>query len=195
MAATTQIVAALVSPTTAPRAWRIVPAPMKPTPVTICAATRVVSVPGAIAPAALSIASERCVYRTEPTQIRMFVRSPAGLPPSSRSKPIAPPNRTASPICSISCSRKISTTWLNTLEKSHFLAHLHDRSLRERAGATRAIAQPIEHARGFAFQFCRALAHRRERLDHVVRQHALAIETAPPRRAALVRDLRDGALR
>src|SRR5881397_2654133 len=46
MAATTQIVAALVKPTTAPRAWRIVPAPMNPTPVTICAATRVVSVPG-----------------------------------------------------------------------------------------------------------------------------------------------------
>src|SRR5439155_780953 len=41
MAATTQIVAALVRPTTAPRACRIVPAPMNPTPVTICAAIRV----------------------------------------------------------------------------------------------------------------------------------------------------------
>src|SRR2546429_2891809 len=41
MAATTQIVAALVRPTTAPRACKIVPAPMNPTPVTICAAARV----------------------------------------------------------------------------------------------------------------------------------------------------------
>src|ERR1041384_3023362 len=195
MAATTQIVAALVRPTTAPRAWSIVPAPMNPTPATICAPTRGGLLPRAIAPAALSIASERCVYRTEPTQIRMFVRSPAGLPPSSRSKPIAPPNRTASPICSISCSRKISTIWLNTLEESHFLAYLRDRPMRERARSTRAIAQAIEYARGFALQFRRALAHRRQRLVHVVRQHALAVEAAPPRRPALLRDLRDGALR
>src|SRR5881398_2140596 len=48
-AATTQIVAALVRPTTAPRACRIVPAPMNPTPVTICAAMRV----GSAFPAAI----------------------------------------------------------------------------------------------------------------------------------------------
>ena len=53
MAATTQMVAALVRPTTAPRAWRIVPAPMNPTPVTICAATRV----GSAVPAAIVIDS------------------------------------------------------------------------------------------------------------------------------------------
>src|SRR6267143_79756 len=193
IAATTQMVAALVSPTTAPRACRIVPAPMNPTPVTICAATRVVSVPGGMPPLlAASIASERCVYSTEPMQMRMLVRSPAGLPPSSRSRPIAPPSRVARPTWSISSSRKSSTICLNTLEEPHFVPDLRDRAVRERARATRAIAQRVEHACRVALQRRRALAYRRERLDHVVRQHTLAVETAPPRRPALVRHVRHG---
>src|SRR2546426_8958206 len=195
MAATTQIVAALVKPTTAPRAWRIVPAPMKPTPVTICAATRVVSVPAGIAPApALIMASERCVYSTEPMQIKMLVLSPAGFPPSSRSRPIAPPSSVARPSCNIRSRRKISMMrWnISPMEQPHLGADVRDRALRERARATRAIAQPIEHARRFALQRRRTLAHRRERGDHVVGQHALAVETAPPRGPALVRHLRHG---
>ena len=104
MAATTQIVAALVSPTTAPRACRIVPAPMKPTPVTIWPATRVASV------APWTIVNDSCVYSAEPMQIRMLVRRPAGLPPSSRSSPMAPPNSVARPSCSSSSSRKMSIT-------------------------------------------------------------------------------------
>src|SRR2546427_2025741 len=195
MAATTQIVAALVKPTTAPRAWRIVPAPMSPTPVTICAARGVVSVPAGIAPAtALTRAGERCVYSTEPMQIKMLVLSPAGLPPSSRSRPIAPPSSVARPSCNIRSRRKISMTrWnISPMEQPHPGADVRDRALCQRARAIGAIAQPIEHARRFALQRRRALAHRREGGDHVVGQHALAVETAPPRGPALVRHLRHG---
>src|SRR5436190_698481 len=193
MAATTQIVAALVRPTTAPRACRIVPAPMKPTPVTICAATRVVSVQAGIEPPGpRSMAIERWVYSTDPTQIRMFVRSPAGLPPSSRSSPIAPPSSVARPSCNIKSRRKISIARWNTslMEESHPFADLHNRSLRERARALGPGAQPLGHTRGVALQRGRALAHRRERRDHVVRELALAVDATPPRGATLVRDLR-----
>src|SRR6267154_3301637 len=189
MAATTQIVAALVRPTTAPRAWRIVPAPMKPTPVTICAATRVVSVPGGIAPVLpVSIASDRCVYSTDPMQIRMLVLSPAGLPPSSRSSPIAPPSSVARPIWSMRSSRKIWTMrWnISPMEESHLVADVRERALRERARAARTVAQAIEDALRIALQRRRALADRRQRLDHVVGQHAFAVEAAPSRRATLV---------
>src|SRR6267378_680543 len=122
----------------------------------------------------------------------MLVLSPAGLPPSSRSRPMAPPNRVASPIWSISCSRKISTIWLNTLQESHLVAYLRDCALGKSARAIRAIAQSIQDARRVALQRRRAVTHRRQRLDHIVRQHALAIETAPPRRPALLRDLGNG---
>src|SRR2546426_321337 len=189
------MVAALVSPTTAPRAWRIVPAPMNPTPVTIWAATRVVSVPAGMTPVvAVSIASERCVYSTDPMQMRMLVRSPAGLPPSSRSRPIAPPSKVASPSWSMRSRRKISTARasISRMEESHLVPHVRDRALRERARATRTIPQAIEHPRRVALQRRRALAQRRQRLDHVVSQHALAVETAPPRRPALLRHLRHG---
>src|SRR5216117_182182 len=97
------MVAALVRPTTAPRACRMVPAPMKLTPVTICAAMRVGS---AFPPAS---ETDSLVYSTEPMQIRMFVRRPAGLPPSSRSRPIAPPNSVARLSCRNSSRRNIST--------------------------------------------------------------------------------------
>src|ERR1051325_10513489 len=155
IAATTQMVAALVSPTTAPRAWRIVPAPMKPTPGTIWAATRVVSVPGEIdPPPADSIASDRWVYSTEPTQIRMLVRSPAGLPPISRSRPIAPPSSVARPSCSIKSSRKISTMRPRTsaTQESHAIADLGDRAARELTGLRRAAPQALQHARRLGAQ-------------------------------------------
>src|SRR6266446_2461126 len=125
-------------------------------------------------------------------QIRIFVRRPAGLPPSSRSRPIAPPSSVARPTWSISSSRKMSTICLNTLEEPHLVTHLRDRALRERAGTMGAVAQPIEHPRGIALQRRRALAHRPQRFDHVVRQYSLAVETAPPRGAALLCDLHHG---
>src|SRR5919197_4891839 len=188
MAATTQIVAALVRPTTAPRACRIVPAPMKPTPVTICAATRVVSIPAGIVPfGARNIAIERCVYSTDPMQIRILVRSPAGLPPSSRSSPIAPPRSVARPICSMRSSRKISIARENTslMEKPHPVADLGHGALRELARALGAITELRRHTFGIALQRRRALPHRRKRRDHVVRELALAVEAAPARGAAL----------
>src|SRR6266849_3569795 len=89
MAATTQIVAALVRPVTAPRVWRIVPAPMKPTPARIWAATR----PGS--PLSAAMRTERTVNRVAPMLMRMLVRRPAGFPFSSRSRPMAPPSKTA----------------------------------------------------------------------------------------------------
>ena len=48
IAATDQRLAAVVSPRTCPRYWRITPAPRKPMPVTIWAATRVGSAPAPV---------------------------------------------------------------------------------------------------------------------------------------------------
>src|SRR6266487_3655529 len=198
IAATTQIVAALVRPTTAPRAWRIVPAPIKPTPVTICAATRVVSVPAGITPVlAVSIASERCVYSTDPMQIRMLVRSPAGLPPSSRSRPMAPPSSVARPSCSMRSRRKIWTIRVNTspMEESHLVAHVSDRAVRQLTCFFGSATKPFHHSRRIILKAFPASAYRRESLDHIVRQHALAVETAPARSATFVGDLGDGLRR
>jgi hypothetical protein len=39
--------------------------------------------------------NESCVKSAAPTQMRMFVRKPAGLPAISRSRPIAPPSTVA----------------------------------------------------------------------------------------------------
>src|SRR5437667_7296250 len=103
MAATTQIVAALVRPVTAPRVWRMVPAPMKPTPARIWAATR----PGS--PLSAAMRMDRTVNRVAPMLMRMFVRRPAGFPFSSRSRPMAPPRTTARTSCMSSSSRKTCT--------------------------------------------------------------------------------------
>src|SRR3989441_3031381 len=194
IAATTHIVAALVSPTTAPRAWRIVPAPMKPTPVTICPATRVGSA------AAPTMAMDTCVYSTEPMQMRMLVRNPAGLPRSSRSTPIAPQSSVPKPPCATSARRNISAirriispiSILPRLEKSHPVPHLGHGLARERTRLAGSRAQPLQDRRGLTPQRIRAFAHGRERRYHVVREHPLAIETSPPGGPALVRDLGDG---
>src|SRR3989442_11676989 len=194
MAATTQIVAALVSPTTPQRGERIVPARMKPTPVTICPATRVGSA------AAPTMAMDTCVYSTEPMQMRMLVRNPAGLPPSSRSNPIAPPSSVANPTCATSARRSISAirriispiSILSRLEKSHPVPHLGHGLARERTRLAGSRAQPLQDRRGLTPQRIRAFAHGRERRYHVVREHPLAIETSPPGGPALVRDLGDG---
>ena len=69
----TQIVAAVVIPSTVSPWRRIAPPPRKPMPVTICPATRLVS------PTPLVISRDRIVNSAEPTAIRMLVRSPAGF--------------------------------------------------------------------------------------------------------------------
>jgi hypothetical protein len=43
-----------------------------------------------------AMSMDRCVNSAAPTQMRMIVRSPAGLPAISRSSPIAPPKIVAS---------------------------------------------------------------------------------------------------
>src|ERR1700674_2388393 len=83
-AATTQIVAAVVIPWTSPPLRRMVPAPRKPTPVTIWAAMRVGSTR---APKIVSIPIP--VKRHAPTPTRAIVRIPAGWPCHSRSQPTA----------------------------------------------------------------------------------------------------------
>src|SRR5690606_17923881 len=97
IAATTHSVAAVVKPTTLPRAWMIVPAPRKPIPLTICAASRAGSAVRKPAGSAIrAIAIDSSVNSAAPTQISKLVRSPAGLPLSSRSMPTMPPSTAAS---------------------------------------------------------------------------------------------------
>ena len=97
MAAAIQIVAAVVMPTTLPRSLRITPPPRKPTPVTICAATR----PGSAFPA---ISIEVRVKSVEASVMRMIVRTPAAFSCNSRSKPMTPPSATARSILTSSSS-------------------------------------------------------------------------------------------
>src|SRR5258706_3015577 len=108
MAATTQIVAADVRPMTVPCACMIVPAPRNPSPVTICAAMRDVS--PMRCPSTMPIRTERSMSNAGPTQMRMLVRSPAGLPASSRSKPTVPPMRAASKSLTRRSMRSVRTT-------------------------------------------------------------------------------------
>src|SRR5512133_2552916 len=100
IAATTQRVAAVVSPRT-DRPWRMIaPAPRKPMPVTTWAAIRVGSKPTPLAfenCQSVQANAETSVNRAAPTETSMCVRSPASRSRSSRSKPIAPPSTAASP--------------------------------------------------------------------------------------------------
>src|SRR5215471_3134699 len=82
--ATTQMVAAVVRPKTNPCECSTKPAPRNPIPVMIWAPMRV-------SPKAF----EMLMNSVEPTQIRMFVRSPAGLSRIWRSIPMIPPSMTA----------------------------------------------------------------------------------------------------
>ena len=108
IAATTQIVAALVRPITVPPSFMIVPAPRKPMPAITCAAIIDGCGPTPFAPT-VPIRTDRSPSSAAPTQIRMLVRSPAGFPASCRSMPIAPPSTTASSSDSVRSRRSTST--------------------------------------------------------------------------------------
>src|ERR671935_1217634 len=99
IAATTQSVAAVVSPRT-DSPWRMIaPAPRKPIPVTICAAMRVGSARMTLWPDvrnAWKPYAETIVNRAEPSATSKCVRRPASRSRSSRSIPISPPSAAAS---------------------------------------------------------------------------------------------------
>src|SRR3569832_1694600 len=87
IAATTQMVAAVVSPVTCSPSRMIAPAPRKPTPARICA--------GMCASRMSKRRTEVSVNRQAPTQIRMLVRRPAALSESSRAMPMQAPSAIA----------------------------------------------------------------------------------------------------
>src|SRR5436189_1859506 len=113
IAATSQRVAAVVSPRTE-RPWRMIaPAPRKPIPLTICAAIRVGSIRAYAWPAAtksLKPYAETSVKSAEPRQTTRCVRSPAPRSRSSRSMPIAPPSTAATDSRSRTCGQVRSGT-------------------------------------------------------------------------------------
>src|SRR5579864_3946117 len=88
--AATQIVDAVVSPRTSSPWRRMLPAPRKPTPVTICAAIRVGSTD-----LGKSGINPSPVNMHEPALISANVRSPAGCPRNSRSAPMQRPSNSA----------------------------------------------------------------------------------------------------
>src|SRR5687768_1952426 len=98
MAATIHRVAAVVRPRTEKPCRMIAPAPMKPMPVTICAAMRVGS---NVTPLAWENAkspqayAETSVNSAAPTETSMCVRKPASRSRSSRSIPMTPPSAAA----------------------------------------------------------------------------------------------------
>src|SRR6185312_2562920 len=102
MAATTQMVAAVVRPLTCSPWCMIAPAPMKPMPVTIWAAMRV----GSASTTPVKFL-ETIMNKHAPTQIRMLVRRPAALSESSRSMPMIAPKTSAMQRLSESCMNSV----------------------------------------------------------------------------------------
>jgi hypothetical protein len=82
----------VVNPRTSLLVCSSAPAPRKPTPVTIPAATRAVS---CAEPCRGKASIERIVNRHELMEITILVRRPAGWPVQSRSKPTTAPNKAA----------------------------------------------------------------------------------------------------
>src|SRR5436189_288322 len=108
IAATSQRVAAVVSPRTERPCRMIAPAPRKPMPLTICAAIRVGSMRAYAPPAAMKSRkpyAETRVKSAEPTQTTRWVRRPAPRSRSSRSMPIAPPSAAATNSRSTTCGQ------------------------------------------------------------------------------------------
>src|SRR5579862_969572 len=106
MEATTHTLAALVSPLMRlPRLCRMRPAPRKPMPCTIFEATWPLL--GLVSPASTA---DRSVKKAAPMQMSMFVRTPADLRLTSRSRPMIPPRRQArarrenAPLTTTTCS-------------------------------------------------------------------------------------------
>src|SRR3954452_3169974 len=98
IAATTQSVAAVVSPRTEKPCRMIAPAPRKPIQVTICAAIRVGSARTTLPPCTRNWwkpYADTIVNRHEPTETSRCVRKPASRSRSSRSRPTAPPSPAA----------------------------------------------------------------------------------------------------
>src|SRR3954452_12494651 len=121
MPATSQSVAAVVSPRTDNPCRMIAPAPRKPIPLTICAAIRVGSVRTSAPPFvrnSLNPYADTSVKSAEPTETTRWVRSPACRSRSSRSKPIAPPRSAAIRSRRSTCGHSIVGTaprvWLMT---------------------------------------------------------------------------------
>src|SRR5581483_818298 len=99
IAATTQSVAAVVSPRTDRPSRMMAPAPRKPMPVTIWAAMRVGSARTTAAPLVRNSwkpNAEMIVKSAEPSETSRCVRTPASRSRISRSKPTAAPRNAAS---------------------------------------------------------------------------------------------------
>ncbi len=94
-AATNQMVAAVVIPVICSPVLRMTPAPRKPTPVTIPAATRMGSLGGLEPVKSCQAMIEARVKRADPVQMKMLVLSPAGFPAYSLSSPRRAPQRAA----------------------------------------------------------------------------------------------------
>lgn len=90
IAADAHIVAAVVNPCTSSPFLKIMPAPIKPIPDTICAITRELS--------ALNTDGDMRQNRVEPRQINDIVLVPTDFPLFSRSIPIRYPNKRERPI-------------------------------------------------------------------------------------------------
>ncbi|CPW42708.1 Uncharacterised protein [Mycobacteroides abscessus] len=95
-AADSHIAAAVVNPCTAPRRMMMIPAPRKPIPETICAATRDgsrITMPSASTSSNPYLLTNKISAAEVPTIV--CVRNPALLPAISRSRPIIPDSTNA----------------------------------------------------------------------------------------------------
>ena len=131
IAATNQIVAAVVIPVIPSSDLKMTPAPRKPTPVTIWAATRMGSL-GALEPVYTCQAMiEARVKRADPAQMNMLVLSPAGLSAYSLSSPNRAPHRTDTVSFEMTeCSSKMTSSSPKVSQNQSVAAPVHSPSHR-----------------------------------------------------------------
>src|ERR671930_1025206 len=150
IAATSQSVAAVVSPRTERPCRMIAPAPRKPIPLTICAAMRVGSVRTSEPPLTRNSwnpYADTSVKSAEPTQTTRWVRRPAWRSRSSRSMPIAPPSAAATERRSSTCGHSSDGMAARRLWKGNghrlglHLGDAEDPGLREREQVVERLAR------------------------------------------------------
>src|ERR1051326_2406842 len=127
-----------------------------------------------------------------PMQMRILVRSPAALPLSSRSIPMAPPSTiaTATPYSSSSLNARISSVQdvnIAPLQKSHPLPHLAHGLRRNRPGPLGTGPQNLPKPLRIGLELAGPLPEGREGCRNVVGQYPLAVEASPTGRPALMR--------
>jgi hypothetical protein len=131
IAATNQMVDAVVIPVIPSSDLKMTPAPRNPTPVTIWAATRMGSLGGFAPVYTCQAMIEANVKRVDPAQMNMLVLSPAGLAAYSLSRPNRAPHSVDTASFEMTeCSSKMTSSSPKVIQNQSVAAPVHSPSHR-----------------------------------------------------------------